>query len=192
MHSITLFELVRFCLQLCPEYCHTYFWILKDLAWTQGWRIFSLSFGFLALAWWFVIAFHAVRLSNWDEIWNVTALFLWLFANFWWMAGEAHDHQYPYEDPVSDKHTADSATILTTALLWLAVYYLILLPLRLLPVNEAAIKEYDDGEFKPRFSYFRNFRQYENVHMMFWLAKVHSCTSLKCGRNTNVSNLPGV
>lgn len=59
------------------EYCHTYFWILKDLAWTQGWRIFSISVGSLAIMWWTVLFYHALRLRNVDEVWNCIGLFLW-------------------------------------------------------------------------------------------------------------------
>ena len=59
------------------EYCHTYFWILKDLAWTQGWRIFSISFGSFAIMWWTILLYHALRLRNIDEIWNCIGLFLW-------------------------------------------------------------------------------------------------------------------
>lgn len=64
------------------EYCHTYFWIAKDLAWMQGLRDSSIFFGLLALGWSLVILYHALRTVNWHEIWNFVALFLWLFANF--------------------------------------------------------------------------------------------------------------
>jgi len=59
------------------EYCHTYFWILKDLAWTQGWRLFSISVGSFAIMWWTILLYHALRLRNIDEIWNCIGLFLW-------------------------------------------------------------------------------------------------------------------
>ncbi len=65
------------------EYCHIYFWIIKDLAWVQNWRRFSIIFGSLALAWSIVILYHSLRTLNWHEIWNFIASFLWLFANFW-------------------------------------------------------------------------------------------------------------
>ncbi len=65
------------------EYCHIYFWIVKDLAWVQNWRRVSIIFGSLALAWSIVILYHSLRTLNWHEIWNFIASFLWLFANFW-------------------------------------------------------------------------------------------------------------
>lgn len=64
------------------EYCHTYFWIAKDLAWMQGHRDYSIFFGLCALGWSLVVLYHALRTVNWHEIWNFIALFLWLFANF--------------------------------------------------------------------------------------------------------------
>ncbi len=64
------------------EYCHTYFWIAKDLMWMQGLRNGSIFFGMMALGWSMVILYHALRTVNWHEIWNFVALFLWIFANF--------------------------------------------------------------------------------------------------------------
>jgi hypothetical protein len=64
------------------EYCHTYFWIAKDLAWMQGDRDYSIFFGLLALFWSLMVLYHALRTVNWHEIWNFLALFIWLFANF--------------------------------------------------------------------------------------------------------------
>lgn len=154
------------------EYCHTYFWILKDLAWTQGWRLFSISIGSFAIMWWTIILYHALRTRNIDELWNAVGLFLWLFANFWWMTGEAHDFAYPDSPSISDRHNEESARILEVATVWLAVYYFIVVPtLGRITQDQKAIDEYDDGEFKPRFSFFKNFRQYENIHTLFWLCK---------------------
>ena len=153
------------------EYTHMYFWILKDLSWTQGWRLFSISFGSFAIMWWVIILYHSLRTRNTAEVWNAIGLFLWLFANFWWMTGEAHDYQYPDSPAISDRHLQESAIILETAVVWLSLYYFILLPLDLLPQTTQAMEEYDDGDFTPRFSYFRNFRQYENIHTLFWLCK---------------------
>jgi hypothetical protein len=65
------------------EYCHIYFWLLKDLAWMQSWLYLSIVFGLLALFWSLLILYHALRTLNFHEIWNFFALFLWLFANFW-------------------------------------------------------------------------------------------------------------
>jgi len=95
-----------------------------------------------------------------------------LFANFWWMTGEAHDYAYPDSPSISDRHNDESAYMLEAACVWLSVYYLIVVPVwGQITKDPKAVEEYDDGEFKPRFSYFKNFRQYENIHTLFWLCK---------------------
>lgn len=65
------------------EYCQTYLWIAKDLSWMQGSRRPSIFFGLVALLWSMLLLYHGIRTENWHEIWNFTAHFLWLFANFW-------------------------------------------------------------------------------------------------------------
>ena len=87
------------------------------------------------------------------------------------MIGEAHDFEYPDEIPISIQHTNDSAVVLFAALIWESMYYCIILPCNLLPCPKPALIEYDDGSLQPRFSCFKNFRQYENLHMLFWIAK---------------------
>ena len=52
------------------------------------------------------------------------------------MIGEAYDYEYPYEDPIGDIHTTQSSQLLTIALCWLAVYYLVILPCHLIPFNK--------------------------------------------------------
>lgn len=87
------------------------------------------------------------------------------------MAGEAHDDQFPDAPPLAETRTEESSYLLLAGLLWLAVYYLIIVPLDLMKVSKRALNEYDDGTIESRFSYFRNFRQYENIHTVFWMAK---------------------
>lgn len=161
------------------EYCHVIFWIAKDLSWMQSWRHLSIFFGELALAWSLLLLFHALRTLNIHEIWNFIALFLWLFANFWWMLGEAHDYEYPNRVPISIRNADQSALILEIALVWLLFYYCIVLPFHLLPSSARAFREYDDGSLYPRFACFANFRQYENVHMVrttsAHILYVHAC-----------------
>jgi len=88
------------------------------------------------------------------------------------MTGEAHDYAYPDSPSISDRHNDESAYMLEAACIWLSVYYLIVVPTwGQITKDPKAIEEYDDGEFKPRFTYFKNFRQYENIHTLFWLSK---------------------
>ena len=87
------------------------------------------------------------------------------------MRGEAHDHAYPKDRPIASECTQESALILTIAFVWLMLYYCIFLPFNLIYSSKASLLEYDDGQLRPRCSIFRNFRQYENLHMLFWISK---------------------
>eukprot|EP01038_Epipyxis_sp_PR26KG_P007643 gene7643-10403_t len=153
------------------EYSHAYFWIFKDLAWMQGWISFSVCIGLSTLLWSILILRHAIRTLNWHEIWHFVGLFFWLFANFWWMVGEAHDYKYPNAPPISQQHTYGSSIVLQVALIWQLFYYLVIIPTNALPENILSLMEYDDGQLKSRLPCLKNFRQYENLHMLFWIAK---------------------
>ena len=93
------------------------------------------------------------------------------FITLSWMRGEAHDHTYPEELPVAVECSDISALILSAAFLWLLVYYVAFLPFNLIHSSKASLLEYDDGQMRPRCAMFRNFRQYENLHMLFWISK---------------------
>lgn len=88
-----------------------------------------------------------------------------------WMRGEAHDHEYPDEIPIANECSNLSAFILVIAFIWLLIYYTIFLPFNLIYSSKASLLEYDDGQLRPRCSAFRHFRQYENLHMLVWIAK---------------------
>lgn len=87
------------------------------------------------------------------------------------MVGEAHDLTFPEESPVSSQNVFVSTRVLEIALIWILIYYVVILPLRILHVDPASIAEYDNGLLKPRCSVFENFRQYENMHMLLWILK---------------------
>ena len=153
------------------EYFHVYLWIAKDFSWTQEFKTLSLFFGTCATLWCIVIFFNAFQVGNNDEVYSTIALFLWIFANYWWMTGDVHDDNYPDEPSIYDQRSNESAIILTTAVCWLTVYYFVIIPFGVMPVSPEAIAAYDDGSFQPRFRLLKTFRQYENLHMYFWLIK---------------------
>ena len=118
----------------------------------------SLFFGLSALVWSLSILYHGLRTENFHEIWNFVALFLWLFANFWWqifwteyytpfftvtthrwMIGEAHDYEFPFKSPVSDAHATTSTLLLNCALCWLVFYYVVILPFNLFPSSKSSL-----------------------------------------------------
>lgn len=70
------------------ENFHIYLWILKDLAWTQKWYVMAWVFGISAISWCVVLMYHAFNDKNYNEIYMLSALILWLSANFVWMAGK--------------------------------------------------------------------------------------------------------
>lgn len=70
------------------ENFHIYLWIMKDLAWTQKWYIISWIFGISAISWCLVLVYHAFMDKNYNEMYMLVALILWLSANFVWMAGK--------------------------------------------------------------------------------------------------------
>jgi hypothetical protein len=70
------------------ENFHIYLWIMKDLAWTQKWYIVSWIFGISAISWCVVLVYHAFMDRNYNEMYMLVALILWLSANFVWMAGK--------------------------------------------------------------------------------------------------------
>ena len=82
------------------ENMYLYFWLLKDLSWAQDWYYPAYTFGSLAIAWSFIMVCNAVYDGATNEVFTSTAMFLWLFANFWWMTGDIHDYvlDYPNDD----------------------------------------------------------------------------------------------
>ena len=76
------------------------------------------------------------------------------------------------EFPVSAEHADVGAHVLQFAFCWVLTYYLVFVPLNLFPLSRASLAEYDDGRIQPRCGcFFRNFRQYENFHMLLWIMK---------------------
>ena len=50
------------------ENTHTYFWIIKDLSWTQRYEYVGMLFGTCALAWCLLLFAHAYAHRNVEEI----------------------------------------------------------------------------------------------------------------------------
>ena len=87
------------------------------------------------------------------------------------MKGETHDYEYPDEIPIATDNANTSAVVLLIALCWLLLYYAIFLPFNLLYTRKSSLFEYDDGSLKAKCCMFKSFRRYENLHMVFWIAK---------------------
>ena len=155
-----------------------YIWIAKDLSWTQNWYYPAFIFGGIALFASFLMICRSFVSRNVEEIWHGVAQLMWLFANFWWMSHDLYNSEYPYSELAYQTRKNQARHIMESALIWLAVWYLIVRPADLFPVRQADSSRYDDADLHPRFSYFKTWRQYENIHVLFWLGKDYAWASL--------------
>ena len=159
------------------ENMYLYFWLLKDLSWSQDWYYPSYVFGSLAIVFSFLMVCNAVYDGSTNEVFTSTAVLLWIFANFWWMTGDIHDYvlDYPDDDYNDwyDRQTSQAAIMMETGISWLAFFYLIVKPLKLFGADDPdTVAAYDTTGLPPRWPFlFKTWREYENIHIVFWLGK---------------------
>lgn len=150
---------------------HVYLWIMKDLSWVQAWYWPGLIFGILTLTWSAFMLWRACWRRSLDELWTHSAQFMWLLGNFFWMQGELHDYKYPNEPSIYNHRANQAGYIFIAALIWISIYYCIAKPLNITSSREVNAA-YDTTGFKCRFPYFfQSWREYENVHILFWIGK---------------------
>lgn len=155
-----------------------YSWILKDLAWMQGWHDSGMVFGSFSVILTLLFLVGGVVVSKEIqvcEVFHCMSHVLWIFANFWWMSGELYNLQYEIDDDNSGWYpvrTLEASFIFRAALCWLGVYYLIIKPIELLRPNvywhvrttEEEMKNNGGHHVIPRFhSFFKNFDQYKDA-----------------------------
>ena len=155
-----------------------YIWIAKDLSWTQNWYYSTHIFGVSALFCSFLTICRSIKDKSSEEIFHSIAQFMWLFSNYWWMSADVYNSNHPYDSSVYIRRKEQSRVIMETALAWLALWYCIMRPCNIFPVDSETYKKYDDANLRCRFSYFAHWRQYENIHVLFWLGKDYSWVSL--------------
>lgn len=155
-----------------------YLWILKDLCWTQNWYA-GLYFSSIAVILFAMLAFLSMYWRCFDEAWHFIASFLWLFANTWWMSGELHDWEYPNQPHLYEERKVQCRHIMEAALVWIGLYFLVIKPFKIFDRlgipnqnNNPSHKDhfYDIG-IESRFPCFSTWRQYEQIHILFWLGK---------------------
>lgn len=144
---------------------HIYLWILKDLAWTLDNFWMSAVCGTMAVAWCGILVIVAYRNGDWEEIYMLVSTILWIVGNFWWMAAETN---IVGDD---DTHALQTSYMLETGLGWLVLFYLVLRPLNVIRETPAVTEQFLILDLHSRFSYFKNWRQYEYLHMLFWISK---------------------
>lgn len=147
------------------ENFHIILWISKDLSWTQGNQGAAMFFGVAALSWCVILAYHALVSKNWEEVYMLVPMILWLTANFIWMYGEVFNGDDDYVVP-------RVAIVMETAIAWILLYHVVLRPFKLIPQPSKELTDkYAEADLIPRFSYFQNWRQYEHMHTLCWLGK---------------------
>lgn len=146
------------------ENIHIYIWILKDLAWCQLIEDLGMIFGSLALIWCGILFFFAYIEGNYEDMYMLVALTLWIFGNFWWMKGELVNGDDDVDAP-------QGGYIFMAALGWIVLYHLVLQPLGLFQNSVEKQKLHEDSRQQCRFSYFKTWRQYEHAHTFFWCGK---------------------
>lgn len=155
-----------------------YMWILKDLCWTQNWTL-GLLISSVAVSLFGLLMVFSLYMRCFDEAWHYAASFLWLFGNTWWMSGEIADWYSPNSAvKVYDSRKLDCQHVMEGALAWILLYYVVVRPLDLFERlglgqrnNPAHRKYFYNAGVKPRFPCLSSWRQYEQLHIVFWLGK---------------------
>ena len=98
---------------------------------------------------------------------------IWVFGNWWWITGEVHDWKYPEDLPIYDERTTQTGYILSIGLCWLVIFYVFVRPFKLFDVeNHEMLIRYDTTGLSPRLPWlFKTWRDYENMHVLFWMGK---------------------
>lgn len=161
-----MFFTVRGC-----ENVHIYLWIAKDLCWINDNKA-GIFFGACALLWVGVLFYHAEIHKNRREKFMTLILLIWLLANYIWMVGNLL-----YK---TDVYRQQAANLMTLDLGLLGLYFIILKDLSCFMPSESAINAYNDNGLVPSLPCFATWRDYELVHVFFWLLKDYCwCTGDK-------------
>jgi hypothetical protein len=122
----------------------------------QGWTDWAVSWGIIALLWCFVLFFHAFESRNIEEMYMLVAVVMWLCSNYIWMYGEVVNND-------DDQLGPPSGHLFIAALSYLGLYHLLLRPLNIIKPDPKTTARFDSLGLKCRFTYFTNWRQYENA-----------------------------
>lgn len=170
------------------ENLHIYFWILKDLAWMQalgGWYYCGFICGSMAIAWSLLLALKAIFVTkNHHEAYLNIGQAGWLMGNYIWMSGELYDLKYSDDDGevLYSERTAIAGHILLASFLYLLIFFIFLKPFNILPKpSEESIKVYDTPGLLPKRMerFFSTWRDYENIHILFWCGKDLSWNTMR-------------
>lgn len=158
-----------------------YFWLIKDWSW-NGLRATypGIISGSISIILSLYEIWTATRLRYWTILWNRIGILLWLLANFCWMVGD-FGFLNLITDPEEGQAHAERSLLFAqwfnlAATIWLILYWIcfkwIVRHFRWEEDNEHMLY---DRRFLPAAplgtSLFDSFRDFENVHALFWAAK---------------------
>lgn len=160
------------------QYLHVYLWLLVDIAWMQGFHYMGDLCGFSLVFVSWCLFLRAAATRSYDDSFICFTQFVWLCGNMWWMSGEVHDIREPDEDKIYDVRANQASYMLIFAFLFASVYFIIVKPsnyIRFKNVTNVQHKEdssiIDDAKVPNKMLCFPRFKDYERIHLLFWIGK---------------------
>ena len=152
---------------------YVYLWIAKDLCWTQSWFYPGIVAASATVIWSVITLSYYITRRDFRNSWLHVAEFVWLLANFLWMYGELHDERNPHTKSVIVEYTAVSGLMMEGAMCWLAVFYLVIYPLRVLQDVRYTNRESKCSRCNSSTTSLLCWSNshYEDLHVLFWLGK---------------------
>jgi hypothetical protein len=145
------------------ENIHIYFWICKDLGWILNNKVLGMTFGTITLLWVLVLTYHAICKKNYEDLYFILSMFLWLGANYIWMLGNLI-----YD---TDVFRFGASCIMMCGIVTIAFYFCFLKNKTIFQPKQSQIESYNSNKLICRFSSINTWRRYEFIHMFFWLLK---------------------
>ena len=133
--------------------------------------------GALAILWSMILFLKALFITkNYHEAYLNIGQAAWLMGNYIWMSGELYDLNYSDDDGelLYVERTEIAGNILLAAFLYLLVFFLILKPFNIIPKpTDESMRIYEtEGLMHKRMQWiFKYWREYENMHILFWCGK---------------------
>mmetsp|Transcript_7338 Transcript_7338/g.9589 ORF Transcript_7338/g.9589 Transcript_7338/m.9589 type:complete len:392 (-) Transcript_7338:429-1604(-) len=179
-----------FCSYSGLVYLQFYLWLIKDWSWSQlHWFWPGMISGSLALLHGLFLIVAALFVGAISESLVAIGLFLWLFANYWWMIGEFWQYEIDLDSPkwvipkgfeqnlsqgrdaFYDKQTEEAKILSMVALVWLSLVVFVF-PLCFNDRGSKFIRKITFRTPPPRFQlWFRDWIEYETLHVLSWSFK---------------------
>lgn len=159
------------------QYLHIYLWICVDIAWMQGFLYMGDFFGIILVFCSWTLFLRALASGSYDDSFICFTQFIWLCGNMWWMSGEVHDIRYPEEDTMYDIKANQASYAMVFAFLFACVYFIIVRPSYYIRNKNVSNEQHkntsiiDDAKIPQKMTCFPRFKDYERIHLLFWIGK---------------------